>query len=324
MAQPTESDFINAHIVTNRILLKKLFQELRDRPQSKYFKNVIIKDIDWNKKTLKNKMPINFPHEFLKKYPYDFEINFTVLGCNMLKCYKHKKTFCPTPVLINKYLFACNEACFSVYNEFNDYLKEKFDLNNISMISDNNNNDDDNNILPFETFSIHDSVKEKNYCGIQLTPLKTFSILPSSRWWNDENISAKEYVEKHKHLPLQLRELSGLVDAPPLTWNKQTQNVHFNRDYCKRFNKKYDETKDYCHYKFLRKGVNYLFGENFINMFPDLEQILLDGSVPFEHLHAVIQERGLDIDKGYEEIPIQQKELEKQTFNDIPDRITKK
>ena len=58
MANPTESDYINAHLVANRILLRKLFEDLRDRPQSKYFKNVIIKDIAWNKKTFNNsRMP---------------------------------------------------------------------------------------------------------------------------------------------------------------------------------------------------------------------------------------------------------------------------
>ena len=154
MAKPTETDFINAQLVTDRILLKKLFQELRDRPQSKYFKNVVIKNIDWNKKTFANSMPLNFPDEFLKKYPYDFEISFTTLGCNMLKCYKHKTSPCSTPLLINNYVLACSEACFSIYREFNDYLREKFKLNNI-------NNDDDNDILPFETFSIHDKIQKK-------------------------------------------------------------------------------------------------------------------------------------------------------------------
>ena len=52
MSKPTETDFINAHLITDRILLRKLFEELRDRPQSKYFKNIVIKNVDWRKKNI--------------------------------------------------------------------------------------------------------------------------------------------------------------------------------------------------------------------------------------------------------------------------------
>ena len=125
MSKPTESDFINAHIVTDRILLRKLFEELRDRPQSKYFKHVVIKDIPWNEKTFRNSFPLNFPIEFLEKYPFDFEISFTILGCNMLKCYNNNNNTQQQPTLINNAIYAGNEACTAIYKEFNDYLREK-------------------------------------------------------------------------------------------------------------------------------------------------------------------------------------------------------
>ena len=327
-AKPTESDFINAQIITDRILLRKLFEGLRDRPQSKYFKNIIIKDIEWDKKTFRynnnNAMPINFPNAFLEKYPYDFEISFTTLGCNMLKCYRHKKSCC-TPKLLNGYIPACSEACFAIYREFNDYLKEKFHLTNINNNNnedeDNNNDDDDDNtIIPFETYSISDPIKDKTFCGIQLTSLKTFSILPSSRWWNNENITAQEYVDKYKgNSPLQLRELAGLVDAPPLSWDVKTQNVHFNYQYCERFNKRFNYGKDECYHTFVRKGANFLFGEHFTNMFPDLDNMIINGSLPFEYLYTL--GHGLDIDKGFEEKSISQFELESKSYVDKPDRI---
>ena len=316
MAKPTETDFINAQLATDRIMLRKMFEDLRDRPQSKYFKNVIIKNRDWKEKTFLNTMPMNFPLEFLQKYPYDFEISFTTLGCNMLKCYQHKPNV-TAPTLINGYVCACSEACFSVYKEFNEYLREKFKIKSIN---------ENNNALPFETFSIYDEAKGKNFCGIQLTSLKTYSIRPSSRWWNEENISARDYINKYRHktLPIQLRELSGLVDAPPLTWNIPKQNVHFNHEYCRRFNKIYNKSEDYCYYNFLRKGANFLFGESFVNMFPDIESILIDGCAPFDHLYdSLIGDGGLKIDEGYTEKPISQDELEQRLYEDKSDRRTK-
>ena len=129
MAKPTDVDFINAHLATDRIMLRKMFEELRDHRHSKYFKNVVIRNVEWKDKTFLHCMPPNMPEEFLKKYPYDFEVSYTTRGCNMLKCYRHKKG-CSTPTLINNYVVGCGEACFSVYREFDRYLREKFQLNN--------------------------------------------------------------------------------------------------------------------------------------------------------------------------------------------------
>ena len=174
MSKPTETDFINAHLITDRILLRKLFEELRDRPQSKYFKNIVIKNVDWRKKTFRhNSFPLNFPTEFLKKYPFDFEASFTSLGCNMLKCYKHKKD-CRQPTLINRSIYACSEACGAIYKEFNDYLREKFNI-----VKDKKSDKCDD--FPIETLSIYDKVKNENFCGLQLSAFKTFSILPAAR-----------------------------------------------------------------------------------------------------------------------------------------------
>ena len=354
MAKPTDVDFINAHLATDRIMLRKMFEELRDHRHSKYFKNVVIRNVEWKDKTFLHCMPPNMPEEFLKKYPYDFEVSYTTRGCNMLKCYRHKKG-CSTPTLINNYVEGCGEACFFVYQEFDKYLREKFQLNNEDEKDqvdrkhnedndpnkDDDDDDDDDDILPFETFSIHDETvrtdhtsninNNKNkahnkFCGIQLTSLKTYSILPSSRWWNDQNISVRDYVNKYQNeiLPLQLRELSGLVDAPPLTWNVDKQNASFNVRYCRRFHKLYNSRSDECFETLERKGLKYLFGENFINMFPDIsvENIMKGDIVPFEHLYNALRRNGLQIDRGFTEKPIPQEEFERRIFTDKSDRVT--
>ena len=338
MAKPIESDFINAHLISQRILLRKMFETLRDRPQSKYFKNIIIKDVEWSKKTFShNATPLNFPKKFLDKYPFDFEISFTTLGCNMLKCftdyrkYTAKSSSSPLkPVIINDYIFGGGEACLAVYEEFNSYVREKFNLVAINTIDNNN----DDNYLPFETFSVYDKIKNQNYCAIQLTPLKTFSILPSSRWQYSENeeegeggeriITAREYFKRYKNSsipPLQMRELAGLVDAPPLTWNLKKQNAHFNSRYCARFNKTYDDDRDECCQKnFVRTGLNYLLGESFVNnAFPTLENMLIYGSFPFEHLHD-----RLKLNFGYSEKSTTQSNFESKIFVNEPDLSTEK
>ena len=151
--------------------------------------------------------------------------------------------------------------------------------------------------------------------------MKTWSILPSSRWWNKENISAKEYIEKYKYSPWQLRELAGLVDAPPLTWNTENQDVNFNVTYCNRFHKNYNFEKDECYSRIHRLALNFLFGENFVNMFPDFNaDTIINGSLPFEYLHSYIVGDGLKINPGYVEKSITQSELENKLFNNIPDK----
>ena len=323
MAKPVESDFINAHLITKRILLRKMFERLRDRPQSKYFKNVIIKDVAWRQKTFVNHTPpINLPPKFLEKYPFDFEISFTPLGCNVLKCYAHKPKK-SQPVLINDYIVGGGEACLGIYREFNDYLREKFFL---AYVKDNNSNDEDD-YLPFETLAIHDKFNNENYCGLQLTPLKTFSLSPSSRWnGHDDTMTVREYIERYKGTtPLRLREVAGLVDAPPLTWDKKKQNARFNSSYCTRFNKLYDETEDVCYYHFMRKGINYILGENFVNnASPSLENIITNRALPFQHINSLVMGEGLNVDEGYSEKNISQAELEKLTHVDQPDLIGQK
>ena len=235
MATLTEKDYINANLMADRILLRKLFEELRDRPQSKYFKNVVIKDIEWNKKTFcgNNKIPLNISPVFLSKYPYDFEISYDILGCNMLKCYYNcsKKRKFSQPVLINDYIYAQSESCYAIYDEFNNYLVEKFNLN-----KNNVRTGDDH--FPFETFSIHSD--KGDFCGIQFKKFKEYSILPSSRWINEDDEDIYQYVEKYKDDPGKLSNVAGLVNAPPLNWNTEKQNVNFNRKYCSQFIKEYN------------------------------------------------------------------------------------
>ena len=329
---PTETDIIFSHLVTNRILLRRLFEELRDRPKSKYFKNVIITDIPWDP----NVFPKNFPIEFLKKYPSNFKISFTHLGCNMLKCYQPKDNNNNNnnnnnsindnnnnPILINNLYYANSEACIEIYKEFNSYLKEKFNL----KLNDDDDDDDDNfQSFPLETFSIKDGKTDTNYCGVQLTPLKTFSLVPSSRWRGneEENLSLRDYIAKYKKTnPIQLGELAGLVDAPPLTWNTEKQNASFNAKYCTRFNKAYDEENDECYFLHHRKALNFFFGESLVNQFPDFEDALKNWTLPMQHVYDYVLPNGsLSINKGYIEREINQQQLEDALYVDIPDMIT--
>ena len=76
MSKPTETDFINAHLITDRILLRKLFEELRDRPQSKYFKNVVIKNVDCDVKK----------HFVITRFLSIFLLNFSKNILSILKC----------------------------------------------------------------------------------------------------------------------------------------------------------------------------------------------------------------------------------------------
>ena len=355
MAKPTESDFVHAHLIAHRIFLRRMFETLRTRPGSKYFKNIVIQDVAWGDgTTFKGNIPLNFPPDFFNKYPYDFSVSFTTLGCNTLKCYRHKKR-CTRPVLINDQVLACGEACRAIYREFNDYLKERFALADVKEYGDRTNRtqeqeekekekeeeqeqeqeeeeeEEEEATLPFETFSIYDSVRDRDYCGVQLTPLKTFAILPSARWSHPGQISAREYVRRYQAgktvnseylaVPLQLGELAGLVDAPPLTWDNGRQAVRFNPSYCRRFNKYYDVDRDNCYHQWMRKGVNYLLGENFVNnAFPTLENIMVDGTLPFEYLN---KNGGPPIDPGYWETPLTQRAFEQRAHVAQPDLITR-
>ena len=242
-------------------------------------------------------------------------MSFTSLGCNMLKCYKHKKN-CRQPTLINRSIYACGKACGAIYKEFNDYLREKF---NIVKDKESDKCDD----FPIETLSIYDKVKNENFCGLQLSAFKTFSILPAASWWNKEDISVEEYVDKYKKSnPLQLRNLAGLVDSPPLTWDTAKQNACFNIPYCDRFQKEYSRVRDECDLRFHRKGLSYLFGHNFVNMFPDLDDIIKNGSIPLEHLKDYILGNGLNVNEAYVEKPSSQSDLERYLCVENPDIIT--
>ena len=57
-------------------------------------------------------------------------------------------------------------------------------------------------------------------------------------------------------------------------------------------------------------------------MSPDLDDVILNGSIPFEHLKHYILGNGLHINEGYVEEPISQLQLERNAYVDTPDRIT--
>ena len=300
MALPTVSDITLGYLMAERILQRKIFERLRDRKNSKYFRNIVIKNIPWAERFGRS-LPSNLPPDFLRKYPTDFKTEFTTLGCNMLKCYKNDYTVpCndSTATLINNKVFGCSEACSGVYNEIFQFLTEEFFSSNKKKINPPVDE------FPFETFSI-----KNNYCGVQLTEFKTFAIHPSSRFIHEEPS------------PLNARQRSGLVDAPPLNWKVNQQNVGFNREYCQRFVREYDSEKDICYDRHHRTALGYIFGDRFIKMFPDFDysgkrppaQYLLDLAAN-EYTTTTLR-----VNDGYTEIPVTQKTLEKTVFTDQPD-----
>ena len=324
MALPTVRDITIGYLMAERILQRKIFERLRDRKESKYFSQIIIKDISWNESF--GKLPSNIPPKFLLKYPNDFKTEFTTLGCNMLKCYKHDYTVpCEQqqqqPFIINNSIYACGEACSGIYNEIFQFLREEFFSNDDNDNDNDSDNDNDNdnekkkkvkvnpplNEFPFETFSVG-----SRYCGIQLTELKRFALHPSSRFLHEEPS------------PLNIRQRSGLVDAPPLSWRVDKQNVSFNKEYCQRFVKEYDSVDDHCYDRYHRVALGYIFGDKFIKMFPDSDYYYGGKRPPAQYLIDMVTasskgEDWLRVNDGYTETPVSQDTLEGSVFTDQPD-----
>ena len=316
---PTFMDIARGYLIVNRILLRKNFELLKNRKNSKYFKNIIIKDIPWGVIT---SIPPNFPEEFKKLYPSDFLVEFTTLGCNMLKCYKHdysKPCFGFSPFVINNLHLACNEACYGVFEEFNHFIREKFKINVLSH---------PNKELDFETLSIEkhniDGI-EKSFCGIQLVNFKRFAIYPASRWMlNKDFLTEEEFKDISKNEPMKLCDMAGLVDAPPLTWDTAHQNVNFNEEYCARFRKYYDEENDECRTFKHRAVLSYIFGNNVVNQFSDSDALLAMGSPIAYILKTASVGTEFPLNPLYTEHLINQKKLEKAYFHATPDRILKR
>lgn len=221
----TITDTVTATILIKRVLLRDFFNRIKSRPQAKYWKHIVIKDKPWN---LSQK---NIPKWFYDNYPTDFEASYDSFGCNIIKCYKDN--YCE---YTNEYmrvngcddLIACGGACKGVYREFFDFLEEEFNLTNPHKTSED---------FPFDTLSI-----AGNFCGLELTTFKTIAARPSSR--GDE---------------------PGLIDAPPLTWNVQKQDIKFNKSYCERFRKLYDSNTDTCYFRADRKVANFILGTHVID-----------------------------------------------------------
>ena len=321
---PTQTDITTAILITDRILLRQTFEKLINRKESKYFKNITIRDIPWGEIT---PVPKNFPLEFKIKYPYDFVAEFTTLGCNALKCYKHdyeKPCRGSQPYFINEKFGACSEACYKVYDEFNDFLCEEFKIK-----IDNKLNDE----LPFETLSIEKPFPdeggiEQYFCGIQLVDLKRFAILPASRWnekfesYSTESPSStfltqRSFKDVHENHPSKICDMAGLVDSPPLDWNTETQNINFNQAYCKRFRKEYDAFNDSCYKLAHRKVLDFVIGENIINQASD-EELL------FPFLMLVDKGGSMALNNGYVEKKISQKKFERAFYNDISDKTIRR
>lgn len=328
MALPTTTDALVANLMAERIVMRKMFLELKEK--TRYFYNVEIEDVPWSERlVVKQLSRKNIPSEFLAKYPFDFKIRFTALGCNMLKCYKHNYNEpCKgkNPTIINGEFFKCQSACYEVFEEFNQFLMEKFELSNVYRKSKNPPME-----LPFETLSIKDD--NDDYCGTQLTELKRFAILPSSRWVDhtagddanmilDGELARKYLAKKYRNQPVQRRNMAGLVDSPPLNWNTADQTINFNYSYCKRFVKEYDPATDTCYTAPGRKVAGFLLGDNFVKQFPDLQDLSLE-NYPFRYLDdQVYGLNGItDINKGYFEDDVTQESIAERTFNNHPDKL---
>ena len=312
---PTDTDITFAAILTHRVLLRRNFETLRDRANAKYFKSVVINDIPWGVKT---GCPKNVPAEFLERHPFDFEVRFTTLGCNKLKCYKNDYSQpCRgrDPFVINGYVYACHEACFGVQEEFDEFLTEKFTLQEI--------NTRDKSELFFETMSFQSG--DHSFCGIQLTGLKTYAIFPSSRWVveneDDRHLSVTEYAEKYKSDAWKMRDMAGLVDAPPLLWNTADQDVNFTRQYCSRFKKAYDAVNDACYTRGHRQVINFILGENFTQQFSNQDMLrFMSGLPPIDLITSRLQKPHLSVNPEYSERTITQEKLQRDTFTSQADK----
>ena len=335
---PTLTDITRGLLIVNRILLRRAFERLKSRRDSKYFKNIIIKNIEWGEIT---PIPKNFPDEFRALFPYDFTVEYTTLGCNMLKCYKHDyKKPCRGNFIINKNIPVCSEACRGVYEEFNAYLGEQFKLNHLPKSNSHNE-------LFFETFSIekhhnNGSGSERCYCGMQLTDLKRFGILPSSRWIPNEKgnsnvdeieddspsstfLTKRKYWQIHRDNPLQVCDMAGLVDSPPLTWDINDQNLKFNPKYCTRFRKYYDPEVDRCLKPVHRKVLGFVFGNNVTNQFSDSD-LLNISTMPTSYIieSTMTANKIPELNPGYKERLVSQKKIERGFFTKIPDKVIKR
>ena len=324
---PTQNDITTAFLIVNRILLRRTFETLSQRKGSKYFKNIMIKDIPWGKVT---PIPINFPDAFRQKHPFDFVAEFTSLGCNILKCYKHdyeKPCRGGSPYIINGGFGVCSEACYKIFDEFNDFISETFKIK-----IDNDENDE----LSFETFSIENPFKdgsgvENIYCATQLVHLKRFALLPSSRW--DERYESKShspsstyltrdrYFDIYKNNPTKICDMAGLIDSPPLHWDTEMQNVKFNREYCERFRKIYIKETDSCQKQFHRKALGFLFGDSVVNQFSD-NDLLSSTMIPISHFMDSLSK--VPVNPGYTEKSISQKKYEKGFFVSRPDKTIRR
>ena len=295
----TISDIIRATTCVQRILFRKTFEELRDRPGSFYWKHVVIENSPWNDDDI-----IKMPASFLEKYPTDFKIRYNEKGCNIIKCYHD--IYCDDEnnifLQINKNIqtsskstpiYACGGACTGIYVEFFEYLLTRYDLR--KKKEDEDKDDGKKLIISqplvyFDTLNIIDKneiaktdLSPSCYCGVELTGLKTLALRPSSRWTpkngdDDDDDDAddgggvqkinKKYLEEHvRHYPAKWKTAAGLVDSPPLTWNAETQNVHFNIPYCERFRKQYDREVDTCYETGDRKVLNFLLGKHVASQF---------------------------------------------------------
>lgn len=242
----TISDIVQATMLVHRVSLKETFLALRDRPGSTYWRHIIIEDIPW--------AASHIPSWFLEKYPSDFKIKYSSEGCNKIKCYHD--IYCDeegSTVKINGTdVYGCGGACKGLYKELFAYLNEKYNLSLPDAVVDDP--------VYFDTLSI-----EGGYCGLELTTLKTFALRPSSRWKPDNEdiqVDRKYLIDSVVGHPSKWRSASGLVDSPPLTWNRQTQNINFNASYCARFRKVYDPVNDTCYSSLDRKVLNFLLGEH--------------------------------------------------------------
>ena len=351
MALPTKTDMFTANIIAERILLKRRFEELQKN--TKYFENIQMSSVPWSMRL--GREIKNFPQHFLMKYPNDFAVTYTTLGCNMLKCYMHNNSVTTQlkPTKINGKYFANQPACYQVFKEFNKFLKWQFDLD-----IDVDREGGGGWSLPVETLSVESTETGECFCGTQLSSLKKYALLPSSRWVEVNHEEEEEkiektrngsqraellnpklagpyLIEKYKHEPLQRRKLSGIVDAPPLDWDKVDQTIKFNEQYCRRFFKLYNQKEDFCYKQLDRQVLGYIFGQSVIdNMYTDRMELLRNitqyidtGELALENLplkyvsEAIMGEQGLtDVNVGYTEIPVDVLEVKRKTYTSIPDK----
>ena len=257
----TGADVVTASAFVHRAQWKETFRLLSERPGAYFWKHVILEDVPWQ---VPQGQYDNIPRWFLDRYPTDFVARFDGVGCNRIKCYHDNYCQDNNDVVVNESVGACGAACKGVYEEFLQFLNERYALPDVVPKSKN----DVQLMRLLDTLPVVDKTTGEEYCALELTALKTVALRPSSRWHPSDETVPPASVNKSYLLTTVMgneaewKLAAGLVDSPPLEWDAKKQDVHFCTKYCRRFGKLYNAAKDECYAPGGRQFLDFLLGKH--------------------------------------------------------------